>query len=289
MGLGRKDKDLYTEVKRAAVNNPQLAALVSEYEGSNKQETYKRGGKVAKKLTPFQAAFRKARDNKQKTFEFNGKKYTTELKEEKASREAKAADRKKAANATPPANKPKTGGGSISTKRNPPKIPVRPQGAGSTQKERDATKPKPKPKNPLTLGEITKSAGAGAMGAVGLGKIGKAAKGIGALAKGVQKAMGPNGKRTIAGRNARQRKAEEAPSASDVLRARNKKNEDVLTRGRLKERKNRDTARKARATRAENRGYVTPSEAAAMRSGFKHGGSVKGRGKPSRQRTGKGR
>ena len=97
MGLGRKDKDLYTEVKRAAVNNPQLAALVSEYEGSNKQETYKRGGKVAKKLRSFGAAFKEARASGKKIFEFNGKKYTTELKEEKAARKAKAADRKKAA------------------------------------------------------------------------------------------------------------------------------------------------------------------------------------------------
>lgn len=284
MGLGRKDKDLYTEVKRAAVNNPQLAALVSEYEGSNKQETYKKGGKVAKKLSPFEAAFRKARDNKQKTFYFNGEEFTTEFKEEKAAREAKAADRKKAANAVPAANKPKTGGGSI-----PPKIPVRPQGVGSTSKERDATKPKPKPKNPLTLGKIAKSAGAGAMGAVGLKKIGTAAKSLGALAGRVQKAMGPNGKRTVAGRNARQRKAEEAPSASDVLRARNERNEATLSRGRQKEQKNRDIARKTRATKARNKGYVTPGEAAEIRAGFKHGGSVKYGGKPSRQRTGKGR
>jgi len=289
MGLGRKDKDLYTEVKRAAVNNPQLAALVSEYEGSNKQETYKKGGKVAKKLSPFGAAFRKARDNKQKTFYFNGEEFTTEFKEEKAAREAKAADRKKAANAVPAANKPKTGGGSISTKRNPPKIPVRPQGAGSTSKERDATKPKPKPKNPLTLGKIAKSSGAGAMSAVGLKKIGAAKSLTGALARRVQKEMGSHGKRTVSGRNARQRKAEEAPSASDVLRARNERNEATLSRGRRKEQKNRDIARKTRATKARNKGYVTPDEAAEIRAGFKHGGSVKYGGKPSRQRTGKGR
>lgn len=47
---------------------------------------------MAKKLSEFEKEFAKARANKQKTFPWRGKVYTTEYKEEKAAREAKRAE-----------------------------------------------------------------------------------------------------------------------------------------------------------------------------------------------------
>jgi flagellar biosynthesis GTPase FlhF len=71
--------------------------------GSGKAKRYNEGGalEVPEKGTglqkeTFKEAFRRARDRKAPDFEWNGKKYTTEYKEEKAAREAKEKAQKSA-------------------------------------------------------------------------------------------------------------------------------------------------------------------------------------------------
>jgi hypothetical protein len=69
--------------------------------GSGKAKRYDEGGEIevpeagtGLKKETFKEAFKRARDRNAPDFEYNGKKYTTEYKEEKAARKAAALDKK---------------------------------------------------------------------------------------------------------------------------------------------------------------------------------------------------
>jgi hypothetical protein len=118
-------------------------------------------------MSEFGSAFKAARAAGKKTFDFKGKSYTTELKEEKAGRVAKTATRKFAANAVPGRRqtKPKMGGGAAPTPARSPSKERR--GAGAIGRGgKDPVAPKDMRgvnQTPITLGKLAKAGAKGAL------------------------------------------------------------------------------------------------------------------------------
>lgn len=150
------------------------------------------------KRTKFGEAFAEARKAGKKTFEFGGKSYTTETKEEKAGATAKKATRSFAANAVPGRRqaKPKpSGGGSVATPSRGPSKERR--GAGAIGRGgKDPVAPRDMRgvnQTPITGKDIAKSMATGALkgaamaGGAGAARAGARAAGS-AATKGVVKA-----------------------------------------------------------------------------------------------------
>lgn len=116
------------------------------------------------KQSKFGEAFASARKAGKKTFEFGGKSYTTETKEEKAGATAKKAVRSFSANAVPGRRqaKPKpSGGGSVATPSRGPSKERRGAGAiGRGGKEPFLPRTTP-PEDPITLGKLAKAGAKG--------------------------------------------------------------------------------------------------------------------------------
>ena len=155
------------------------------------------------KRSKFGQAFAEARKAGKKTFDFEGKSYTTETKEEKAGAIAKKATRSFAANAVPGRRqaKPKpSGGGSVATPSRGPSKERR--GAGAIGRDgKDPSLPRTTfPEDPITLGKLAKAgakgvatgiaagvplvrAGRGMLGAVKTAKPVREGRGAAELAK----------------------------------------------------------------------------------------------------------
>jgi hypothetical protein len=133
-------------------------------------------------MSEFGSAFKAARAAGKKTFDFKGKSYTTELKEEKAGRVAKTATRKFAANAVPGRRqtKPKMGGGAAPTPARSPSKERRGAGAIGRGGKDPVVQPDMRGVNqtPITGKDIAKSLATGAVkGAAMAGGAGAARAG----------------------------------------------------------------------------------------------------------------
>ena len=274
-------KNIKTEIK-AGKPRKQAVAIALRTAGVPMKKMAKGG-----KLSSFGKAFREARNAGKKTFEFNGKKYTTELKEEKAARMGKAAARKMQANAVPGKRqlKPKTGGGAATA----PKRTFSRVGAGSIDEKRTPSRDmRGVNQTPIMLGDIAKSVGKGALtgasSAVPFGAVVRGGRAIKAMqaakeaarARGSQRAaervIRGRAKAEAAKRTAQQRAAEEAPDASSVLRSRAEAAAKEAARA-ARLRKAKEAAIKGRRGRR-----ITAKEAEEMRAGFKSGGYMGGAG-----------
>jgi hypothetical protein len=149
-------------------------------------------------MSEFGSAFKAARAAGKKTFDFKGKSYTTELKEEKAGRVAKTATRKFAANAVPGRRqtKPKMGGGAAPTPVRSPSKERRGAGAIGRGGKDPVVQPDMRGVNqsPVSLGKFAKAGAQGIASGIAAGvpavRAGRAVMGVADKAQKVTAARG---------------------------------------------------------------------------------------------------
>jgi hypothetical protein len=219
-------------------------------------------------MSEFGSAFKAARAAGKKTFDFKGKSYTTELKEEKAGRVAKTATRKFAANAVPGRRqtKPKMGGGAAPTPARSPSKERRGAGAIGRGGKDPVLPPKKSDLNkpPITLGKLAKAGAKGALtGAAMAGGAGAARAGAGMAGRAAEKGILSGAKKMFPPRM-------KPKEAGDVIARVGKPRPTISSPAKTTA----TPKRVEKAKKALKRKQVTAGEASDMAMGFKRGGKA---------------